>query len=144
MILELIEQYDIDTQEELLRRLRENGFPVTQATVSRDINELRLVKSLSSDGGYKYRLDSKQARQALRDKYASILSDCVISVDYAGNTAVVKCHNGMANAACATIDDMQMDSVVGTLAGDDTIFVLFRNEKKASEFAGYLYKFTEK
>ncbi len=143
-ILTLIKENDIDTQEELLRLLRLKGFNVTQATVSRDINELNLVKTVTADGGYRYQPNSNIALQTLKNKYASILSDCVVSADWAGNTAVVKCHVGMAQAACAAIDSMGFDSIVGTLAGDDTIFVLFKTENKALDFTSRISEFYSK
>lgn len=143
-ILKLITEHDIDTQEELLRLLKAEGYNVTQATVSRDINELNLIKALTSDGSYKYHLSRGSVSPDLKNKYISILSDCVISADFAGNTAVVKCHNGMAQAACAAIDGMKFDSVVGTLAGDDTIFVLFKTESNALEFTERISDFYSK
>lgn len=144
VILELVEKYSIDTQEELLRLLKLEGFDVTQATVSRDINELQLIKTLTADGTYRYSLSVSGVQQELKSKFSSILSDCVVSVDFALNTAVVKCHNGMAQAACAAIDGLKFDSVVGTIAGDDTIFILFKSEKKASTFSSKLIEFIKK
>ena len=125
LILELIQQYEITTQDELLAKLRENGFEVTQATVSRDIKELRLVKAMSPSGQYRYMAGAAQGDEYLA-KFYTIFSGSVISVDYAGNTCVVKCYAGMAQAACAAIDAMHFEGIVGTLAGDDTIFVLCR------------------
>lgn len=143
-ILELIEKYDIDTQEELLKRLKEDGFEITQATVSRDINELHLVKAMTAEGFYKYQLSVNGVKLELKTKYISILSDCVLNVDYAGNTAVIKCHDGMAMAAAAALDGLHFDAVVGTLAGDNTIFALCKTEKKAVEFTNKLMEFTKK
>ena len=140
-ILQLITEQDIDTQEGLLSELRESGYNVTQATVSRDIKELRLVKSLSADGKYRYVAVQDKDDGGLSAKYQSIIGDSVISVDYAGHTVVVKCHVGMAQAACAALDGMHWDSVVGTLAGEDTIFILMRTNDKAAEFVSELYKF---
>jgi len=129
-ILELITQYDIDTQEELLRRLKEDGFDVTQATVSRDIKELRLLKILSHDGKYKYST-GKTGGKDISAKFYSLMSDAVISVQSAGNIVVIKSLSGMAQAICAAMDAMHWDSVVGTLAGDDTIFVVARDDHSA-------------
>lgn len=133
-ILELIQNFEIDTQEELQDKLKDCGFVVTQATISRDIKELRLVKELSGSGKYKYSTGRK-----LNDDFASrlggIFSESIINLDYAMNTVVIKCFSGMANAACAAIDAMRWDGVVGTLAGDDTIFVLCRSEDCAIIFA---------
>ena len=106
-ILELIKEHDIDTQDELLRYLRESGFDVTQATVSRDIKELRLVKTL--------------------------FGDSVLSVESAQNMLVIRCMVGMAQAVCASLDSMHWPAFVGTLAGDDTIFIVCRTEADAQE-----------
>ena len=134
LILELIQQYEITTQDELLAKLRENGFEVTQATVSRDIKELRLVKAMSPSGQYRYMAGAAQGDEYLA-KFYTIFSGSVISVDYAGNTCVVKCYAGMAQAACAAIDAM-----VGTLAGDDTIFVLCRTPELTQQLKSSLDK----
>ena len=132
-ILELIDEDEIDTQEELLRRLKEAGFDVTQATVSRDIKELRLVKVLSHNGRYRYSANMQQPKMDMSFKFHAIFSQSVQGVDYAGNMVSVKCFTGMANAACAALDSIHWNGVVGTLAGDDTIFVLMRTEDRAAE-----------
>ena len=139
LILELIQQYEITTQDELLAKLRENGFEVTQATVSRDIKELRLVKAMSPSGQYRYMAGAAQGDEYLA-KFYTIFSGSVISVDYAGNTCVVKCYAGMAQAACAAIDAMHFEGIVGTLAGDDTIFVLCRTPKLTQQLKSSLDK----
>lgn len=140
-ILELIAAQDIDTQEGILKGLRESGFDVTQATVSRDIKELKLVKSLSADGKYKYMASKRSELHDFSDKYYSILSEAVISVEAALNMVVIKCHVGMAQAACACLDQTEWGGVVGTLAGDDTIFVVMKTEKDAKGFVNELEKF---
>ncbi|MBR5310098.1 MAG: arginine repressor [Oscillospiraceae bacterium] len=129
-ILELISEKDIATQEDLLIYLRADGFDVTQATVSRDIKELRLVKTMISDGKYRYSQAAADANADVSTKY-TVFNQSAKSVDYANNIIVIKCYNGMANAACAVLDAMNHEGVVGTLAGDDTIFVLMRDEKVA-------------
>ena len=139
LILELIQQYEITTQDELLAKLRENGFEVTQATVSRDIKELRLVKAMSRSGQYRYMAGAAQGDEYLA-KFYTIFSGSVISVDYAGNTCVVKCYAGMAQAACAAIDAMHFEGIVGTLAGDDTIFVLCRTPELTQQLKSSLDK----
>lgn len=139
LILELIQQYEITTQDELLAKLRENGFEVTQATVSRDIKELRLVKAMSPSGQYRYMAGAAQGDEYLA-KFYTIFSGSVISVDYAGNTCVVKCYAGMAQAACAAIDAMHFEGIVGTLAGDDTIFVLCRTPELPQQLKSSLDK----
>lgn len=132
-ILEIITTYEIYTQEGILERLREAGFDVTQATVSRDIKKLNLIKKLTSEGKYIYAQQQERNEQGKDTRSRSMLGETVISVDHAMNIVVMKCHVGMANAACAAFDTMQWDGVVGTLAGDDTIFVLLRTEEKAIE-----------
>lgn len=131
LILNLIEQFDITTQDELLARLAENGYDVTQATVSRDIKELRLAKTMSSSGKYRYTAHRSNEKKDYLAKYHAIFKESLISIENAGNMCCIKCYTGMANAACAAIDAMHWDGVVGTLAGDDTIFVLCSNEEKA-------------
>lgn len=131
-ILSLIENENIGTQEALLERLLEEGFSVTQATISRDIKALRLIKTPTGDGEYKYVYVQKDSED-YSQKYYSILSHSVISVNFAGNIAVVKCYTGMAQAACTAVDNIVIDKIVGTLAGDDTIFVLCKDETAASE-----------
>lgn len=126
-IMELVQTHSIDTQEDLLKWLKLEGFNVTQATVSRDIKELRLVKSLTGDGKYCYST-GKAVMSDMSSKFYSLFSDSVISIDYVGNIVVVKCMVGMAQAVCAAMDSMHWEGVVGTIAGDDTIFVLVRTE----------------
>lgn len=131
-ILDLIKENDIDTQDGLLRCLRESGFDVTQATVSRDIKELRLVKTLSSKGKYKYSTGRDNARD-VSSKFYSLFGDSVTSVEAAQNIIVVKCMNGMAQAVCAAMDTLTFAGVVGTLAGEDTILVICKNNEAALE-----------
>ena len=131
-ILDLIKEHDIDTQDELLRCLRENGFDVTQATVSRDIKELRLVKTLSSKGKYRYSTGRDNAR-SISSKFYSLFSDSVVSVETAQNLIVIKCLTGMAQAVCAAMDTLNFSGVVGTLAGEDTILVVCKSNELADE-----------
>lgn len=132
MILELIEKYSIGTQEELLEKLMENGFKSTQATVSRDIKELRLVKQMDENGNYRYAQGKSETDEFL-SKFNAIFAHSVVSCDCAGNMVVIKCFTGMAQAACATFDNMEWEGLVGTIAGDDTIFALCRTEDLAQE-----------
>ena len=138
-ILELINEYAIDTQEELLRRLREDGLDVTQATVSRDIKELRLVKTLSKEGKYKYSSGNDSTKD-YSSKFYSLLADSAVSINFACNLVVIKCLTGMAQAVCASMDSMHWDGVVGTLAGDDTIFIATKNEACAEQLVAELKK----
>lgn len=140
-ILELIQEKDIETQEDLLQHLCESGYNVTQATISRDIKELRLVKTLDHNGKYKY-VSAKSDTPAASSHFFSMFINSVSSIDYALNTVCVKCHfgTGTAQAVCAAIDTMQWDGIVGTLAGEDTIFILCRTENAAATLVGELRK----
>ena len=131
-ILRLIEQNCLSTQTELLELLKKEGFDTTQATVSRDIKDLRLVKKVDELGRSRYAVDSGDSGELL-GKYRSIFSHSVISADYAGNTLVIRCYTGMAQAACAALDSMHWEGLVGTLAGDDTIFALCRTPELAEK-----------
>ncbi len=136
-ILSLIEKEDIGTQEELMLKLNLMGYKVTQATVSRDINQLKLIKTPVDSGQYKYSFVNNSSED-YSGKYFSILSHSVMTVNYAGNMAVVKCYSGMAQAACAAVDNLNIDNVIGTLAGDDTIFILCKDENSAESFKTYI------
>ncbi len=121
-ILELIKLYPITTQEELMQKLEEEGYSVTQSTVSRDIKTLRLQKSHAIDGKYRYSAPTG-IQPDVKNGFSGILSGSVVSVELAQNIVVVKTFSGMASAACAAIDSMNLPQVVGSLAGDDTIFI---------------------
>lgn len=131
-ILDIVSKYEVDTQETLQALLLERGFNVTQATVSRDIKELSLLKTMGLNGNYKYTLPQKTSQSSAKSSFSAIFSDAVISVDSALNTVVIKCSTGMANAVCSRLDSVGYSAVVGTLAGDDTIFVLMRTERDAA------------
>jgi arginine repressor len=124
-IVELINSYDIETQEELAQRLEEDGFAVTQATVSRDIRNLKLSKVVMANGKQKYSLMPKQ--DGISEKYVRILGEAFVSMDMAQNILVVKTVSGMAMAAAAALDSMQMSEIVGCIAGDDTIMAAIRS-----------------
>ena len=130
-ILSIIEQNDIETQEELAGRLREMGIVVTQATVSRDIKELRLLKVLSGSGGYKYATADK-AEHGLSERFVRMFKDSVLSINYAGNIVVIKTLSGSANAAAEAIDSMHLAEILGTMAGDNTILAIAKNEAEAA------------
>ena len=140
-ILELINKYPITTQEELIEYLKADGYDVTQSTVSRDIKQLRLTKTLLPDGNYRYQA-SPSSEKGAKNNFRSIFSSSVVSIESAMNIVVVKTFSGMAQAACAALDMMSFDSVVGTLAGDDTIIVVCKDADKAAacteEFNRYL------
>lgn len=124
-IIELITNYDIETQEDLADRLRECGYQVTQATVSRDIRELRLLKVSDGRGSQKYAVLEKD-NSFLGDRYARVLKEGFVSMDNAQNILVIKTHSGMAMAVAAAIDDMKLKEVVGVIAGDDTVMAAIR------------------
>ncbi len=124
-ILEIIEKKEVETQEELTEFLKNSGFMVTQATVSRDIKELRLVKAMCKNGKYCYSTVHHQ-ETIISDRFKKLFKDAVLSVDSAGNTIVLKTLAGAANAAAAAIDSLDIEGIVGSLAGDDTIFVLIK------------------
>lgn len=131
-ILEIIENYDIETQDELVAKLKEFGMDVTQATVSRDIKELRLVKVTDADGKTRYKAMSNDSN-VISDRLLTILREGYVSSDYANNILVVKTLPGMAQAVASAIDSLGWPEVVGTIAGDDTIMVVTRAERIAEE-----------
>lgn len=124
-IIELIQKYDVETQEELAARLREAGFAVTQATVSRDIRELKLSKVSGAGGRQKY-VVLKQDESHMEDKYIRVLRDGFVSMDMAQNILVMKTVSGMAMASAAALDALKFPEIVGCIAGDDTIFLAVR------------------
>ena len=132
LILRLIEQHNVSTQDELLEKLLECGVNVTQATVSRDIKELKLIKRPSANGLYKYCVADNVPAEEANSKYYNIFIQSVMFIDNAGNFCVLKCHPGTAQAACAALDSLNLESIVATLAGDDTVFVLCRTESDAA------------
>ena len=124
-IVELIGKYEIETQEELAERLNQEGYKVTQATVSRDIRELKLTKVQSENGRQRYMVMQNQA--AFSDKYIRILKDGYVSMDMAQNSLVIKTVSGMAMAVAAALDEIHFHEIVGCIAGDDTIMCAVRS-----------------
>lgn len=135
-IVEIISNANVETQEQLLQALTDQGFSSTQATISRDIKELRIVKELTSLGTYRYCVPEKDAPPALSDRLNNIFRECVISVDYAENLVVIHTLPGMANAAASALDAMRSGAVLGTLAGDDTVVIVMREGHAAAAFSG--------
>ena len=125
-IIDLINQYDIETQEELAAKLQEAGFAVTQATVSRDIRELKLMKIAKPDGGSKYTVLEQRTNQD-SEKYKRVLRDALLSMEIAQNILVIKTVAGMAMAVAAAVDAMKWNEIVGSIAGDDTIMCAIRS-----------------
>ena len=134
LILKLIAENPISTQEELLEYLCNHDFDVTQATVSRDIKELRLIKITDENGRYRYSLP-KEKSSDMSSKFLMLFSSAVTGVDFAMNIVCLNCHSGMAQGACSALDSMSYNEIVGTVAGDDTIFVLCRTEENARELS---------
>ena len=141
-ILDLIEKHPIDRQEDLLSYLRETGFDVTQATVSRDIRDLQLVKVADAEGRYRYMPAAASGKVAHSpSRFETIFRESVLKVDYAGHMVLVKCFSGMANAACEVFDAKQWGNVVGTLSGDDTFFILMSTEEDAAAICKTLQQY---
>ncbi|MCD7722382.1 MAG: arginine repressor [Clostridiales bacterium] len=137
-ILEIIKKHKVKTQGELRDWLYKEGFDVTQATISRDIRQLSLVKELSG-GDYVYTAHPR-AKGAEPGNSAPLYKNSVVSVESAGNMLCIKCPSGMANAACVTIDAYYSDRMVGSIAGDDTIFILCSTQENANAFKAELEK----
>lgn len=140
-ILEIISKNDVETQEELTEFLKKEGFAVTQATVSRDIKALRLIKvalhgTKGSENRYKYSINTSrdEADSLLGAKFKSILGQAIISIDCAGNLVVIKTYAGMAQGSAAALDSMNIPDILGTIAGDDTVLIIVRTNDEAIDF----------
>lgn len=131
-IIELINEHRIETQEELAAYLNKAGFQVTQATVSRDIRDLKLTKVPAEDGGQRYALH-QNGQRGMNEKYIRVLRDGYLSMDKAQNILVIKTVAGMASAVCAAIDAMEWNEVVGSIAGEDTIMCAIRSVEDMAE-----------
>lgn len=133
-ILNVIRMMDVETQEQLLAELKLRGFTTTQATISRDIKELRLIKIASSNGGYKYSIAESEQDSGFVPRVRNIFRECVIKVDVAQNLVVIKTITGMANAAAFALDTMKISEIVGTIAGDDNVLIILRDNESAENF----------
>lgn len=142
-IIELISQYDIETQEELADRLNQSGFKVTQATVSRDIRDLKLTK-MSVNGGKQKYVVLRPEEEGMSEKYIRVLRDGYVSMDMAQNILVIKTVAGMAMAVAAAIDAMKWKEVVGSIAGDDTIMCAIRSVEDTVEVMDKIRKIVSK
>ena len=136
-MLELISRYEIDTQDELIARLRDCGFEVTQATVSRDIRELKISKMMTGKGSYRYVLP-KQTATGSGQKFSTALIDSIVSVESACNIVVIKTYPGLANAVAVGIDNLNFSQILGCVAGDDTIMIVARDEQCAAEITAQI------
>lgn len=134
IILELIEKKDIETQNQLLEELWRCGIKTTQATLSRDIRDLKLIKEQTENGTYRYSTGSRAVEENVHEKLRNILKECFVSYDLAQNLLVIKTLPGLANAACSALDGMEIENLVGTIAGDDTAFIAMRDNQSAINF----------
>ncbi len=134
MLLKIIAENAIETQEQLLSELQSRGIKSTQATISRDIKQLHLVKEHVGDGTYRYAASKQRMRPNFADRLQTIFHQSVMSAEAAQNIVVIRTMVGMANAAATALDSMEYDEIVGTIAGDDTIFVVLRDNEGAAEF----------
>ena len=137
-IMEIISNRNVETQEQLLELLQEEGYRCTQATISRDIKELRIVKVLTNLGTYRYTASSGEPAGSFSARLNTIFRECVTGVDYVQNIIITRTLPGLASAAGSAIDAMGMNKVVGSLAGDDTVMVVMRDNNAAAAFTGEL------
>ena len=134
-ILDLIDKHEIETQEELSEQLRNMGYNTTQATVSREIKELRLIKILSAETGkYKYAVASSEVESSFTTRLRNIFKECVTDINTAQNIVVIKTLPGLGQAAAMAIDAMRNKAVVGSLGGDDTVFIVMKDNEAAESF----------
>ncbi len=138
-IMEIISNQNIETQEQLLEQLNQAGFASTQATISRDIKQLRIVKELTSLGTYHYTTASREVSNTFSTRLNTIFRECVTSFDYAQNIIVIHTLPGLANAAASALDAMSRSVVLGTLAGDDTVIAIMRDTNAAAAFCGEIH-----
>lgn len=139
-ILSIIQSVDVETQEQLLEELRLRGFNTTQATISRDIKQLRLVKELSSNGSYRYVPSDRKSSANSANRLRNIFKEGVLSVEVAQNIVVVKTMPGLASAACSALDGMEIQGMVGSLAGDDTGILIMQDNACATLFSNEVHK----
>ena len=142
-ILELIENYEIETQDKLASMLRDFGYEVTQATISRDIKELQLIKTLSSSGKYKYAVAANQ-EGLVSDRLSNIYRETVKSTAYSGNIVLLKTLSGCANAAAEALDSMGLPHVIGSVAGDNTIMFVVDDPKNSPDVVTMLHDMLKK
>ena len=138
-IVKIIQSMEIETQDQLLEVLRSRGFSTTQATISRDIKELHLIKELTGYGTYRYAVSERKASLNIAGRLRTIFKEGVTSFDVAQNIVVLKTMPGLASAACAAIDGMDIPSLVGSLAGDDTAILIMRTNEDAAEFCNEIH-----
>ena len=132
MILEIITQEPVETQEQLLKLLRERGIDSTQATISRDIKQMRLIKEPAGQGIYRYAVSDQRGRPNLAEKLQTILRESVIEINSAQNLVVIKTMPGLASGACSALDHMNPPDMLGSIAGDDTAFIAMKDSESAA------------
>jgi transcriptional regulator of arginine metabolism len=137
-IMEIISSRDVQTQEQLLELLQEAGFTGTQATISRDIKEMRIVKEMTKYGTYRYTSSAKELTGGFSARLNAIFKECVTGFDFAQNIVVVHTIPGLAGAAAAALDSMNMRFILGTIGGDDTVVIIMRDMEAAAVFCGEL------
>lgn len=134
MIMEIVSTRDVETQEQLLEQLQAAGFYSTQATISRDIKELRIVKELTKFGTYRYTCSGKEVSGTFSGRLNAIFKECTTGYDYANNLVVIHTLPGLAGAAASAVDSMNMSFVLGTIGGDDTVLIVMRDSNAAAAF----------
>lgn len=134
-ILEILDKYEVETQEDLTRYLKEEGINVTQATVSRDIRQMKLVKVMTPNGKYKYASITEHS-SSIDDRIVKVFREAVLTIDYAVNFVCLHTITGMAQAAAVAIDSLKLNEIIGTVAGDDTLFIMCRTEEQAEDLVG--------
>lgn len=139
-ILEIVNTKDVETQEQLLAELQQAGYNSTQATISRDIKELRIVKEMTNFGTYRYTVSAKEIGGTFSSRLNTIFRECVTGYDYAQNIVVIHTLPGLASAAGSAVDGMSMSFVLGTLAGDDTVIIVMRDTNAAAAFCSEIKK----
>lgn len=133
-ILELVSKYEIETQEEMMERLRSEGYMVTQATVSRDLKELKLTKAMTAHGGYRYCIHASHSHTGTA-RLNNAMAESIVHVDYSMNNVVIKTYPGLAQAVASAVDGLNMHSILGCVAGDDTIIVVTRDEESSAQIS---------
>ena len=136
MILEIVSTRDVQTQDQLQEALQQAGFVCTQATISRDIKELRIVKEMTKFGTYRYASSSKEVSGTFSNRLNTIFKECITGFDYAQNMVVIHTLPGLAGAAASAVDSMQMHFILGSIAGDDTVLIIMRDNNAAAAFCG--------
>ena len=139
-IVKIIQSMEIETQDQLLEVLRSRGFSTTQATISRDIKDLRMVKELTGSGGYRYAMSDRKSSSASDTRLRNIFKEGVVSAEVAQNIVVVRTMPGLASAACSALDGMEIPGMVGSLAGDDTGILIMRDNAAAQQFNSEVHK----